>query len=245
MQTKRLLQTWGLPCFLLAGLAFASVDASAAEPTGASKRFRFHGDVDVLSFTHFNPDGDGRNVNTIGFGFGRVNGVDATIAIPTWSLGFGYVFLGGNAVVGAKFAFNLSSTGDEDDDGMGPVDSRVTIVGGQLIPYFRYIFLPGKRARPYMEGRFGVGGTTFSSVVETDPEQRFTSNTVYPAVGLGGGAHIFIIDAFSVDVGVNFDYLAPHTKSKTEFGGMTMEEDYGKDGDLINLAANVGFSAWF
>ncbi len=245
MQTKRLLQTWGVPCFLLAGLALSSVDASAAEPTGAGKRFRFHGDVDVLSFTHFNPDGDGRNVNTIGFGFGRVNGVDANIGIPTWSLGFGYVFLGGNAVAGAKFALNLSSTGTEDDDGMARVDSRRTVVGGQLIPYFRYIFLPGKRVRPYIEGRFGFGGTTVSTVVESNPELRGTFNTIYPAVGLGGGAHIFIVDAFSVDVGLNFDYLAPHTKSRTEVGNMSMEEDFSKDGDLINLAANVGFSAWF
>ncbi len=245
MQTKRLLQTIGLPCLLLAGLALASADASAAAPSNQSKRFRFHGDLDVLSFTHFNPDGNGRNDNTIGFGIGRVNGVDATIALPTWSLGLGYVFLDGNAVVGAKVAFNLSSRGGEEDPGTGPAESRDTTVGGQLIPYFRYIFMQGSRARPYLEGRFGFGGSTFSSVIESDPESRTTTNVIYPAVGLGGGAHIFIVDAFSVDLGLNFDYLAPHSKTREEIGNMTTDEDFSKNGDLINLAANVGFSAWF
>lgn len=224
----------------------ASTDASAAEPTNAGKRFRFHGELDFLSFSHFNPDGDGENLNTIGFGFGRTTGVDAFVRPPIWSLGFGYVFLDGNAIVGGRFAFNLQSTSDEQDDGAGDfVDSRTTTVGGQLIPYFRYLFLPGKRLRPFAEARFGVGGTTVTTRTETSPETTNTTNVVYPAVGLGGGVHVFIVDAFSVDAGITFDYLAPHAKTRAEAAGMSTETDYEKQGDFINLAAQVGFSAWF
>ena len=112
----RLLRHWGLPALTLAGLVLASTDASAAGPSNAGKRFRFHGELDVLSFSHFNPDGDGDNTNTIGFGFGKTTGVDAFLAVPSWSLGFGYVFLDGRAVAGGKFVFDLASSGDEADE---------------------------------------------------------------------------------------------------------------------------------
>jgi len=243
---SRTLRALALPALAAAGVAFASTGASAAEPSNTGKRFRFHGELDVLSFSHFNPDGDGDNTNTLGFGLGRTTGVDSLIRPPIWSLGFGYVLLNGNAVVGGRFAFNLSTTGDENEDVVGnTTPSRTTAVGGELVPYFRYLFLPGKRARPFVEGRFGFGGSASSTRVETDPEEVTSFSEIHPIVGIGGGAHIFLIDAFSIDLALTFDYAAPHTKSRTEIGDITMEEDYSKAGDFINLAAQAGFSVWF
>ncbi|MBV1856858.1 MAG: hypothetical protein KUG77_00505, partial [Nannocystaceae bacterium] len=168
------------------------------------------------------------------------------LAPPVWSLGFGYVFLGGNAIAGGRFAFNLETTGDEDDDGLGnPAPSRTTAVSGELVPYFRYLFLPGKRVRPFIEGRFGFGGRASATRTESDPEERTSFSEIHPIVGIGGGAHIFLLDAFSVDLALTFDYAAPHTKSRTEVGDTTMEDDYDKFGDFINLAAQAGFSVWF
>lgn len=243
--TSRTLRALALPALAAVGLAFASTDASAAEPTNTDKRFRFHGELDVLSFSHFNPDGDGENRNQLGFGFGRTTGLDAQLAVPSWSLGFGYVFLGGNAIVGGRFVFNLETEGDEADEMGELVSSRTTVVSGQLVPYFRYLFLPGKRVRPFAEGRFGFGGSAGGTRLETNPETRSSISTIYPIVGVGGGAHIFLIDAFSIDVGLTFDYAAPHTKTSFESGDTTTEEDYDKDGDFINLAAQAGFSVWF
>ncbi|MGH1348182.1 MAG: hypothetical protein ACRBN8_41895 [Nannocystales bacterium] len=240
------LRALALPALAAAAVAFASSGASAAEPTNTGKRFRFHGELDVLSFSHFNPDGDGENTNRLGFGFGRPTGADRLLVPPVWSLGFGYVFLGGNAIVGGRFAFNLDTEGDEDDGGPGgPVPSRTTAVSGQLVPYFRYLFLPGKRARPFIEGRFGFGGSAGSTRIETDPEQLYSFSEIHPIVGVGGGAHIFLIDAFSIDLALTFDYAAPHTKGRSEVGDVIIEEDYSKDGDFINLAAQAGFSVWF
>lgn len=242
----RLLRSWGLPCLALTGLVLASTEASAAEPTNSGKRFRFHGELDVLSFSHFNPDGNGENTNTIGFGFGKTTGIDSYLFVPSWSLGFGYVILDERAVVGGRFVFDLTSTSDEEDDGAGDfVDSRATVVSGQLVPYFRYIFMPGKRARPFLEGRFGLGGSAISTTTTTDPETRSSTSVIYPIVGFGGGAHIFIVDAFSIDLAATFDYAAPHAKSRFEAGDMSTEEDYDKVGDFINIAAQVGFSVWF
>lgn len=243
---SRTLRALALPALVAAGVAFASTDAAAAEPSNTGKRFRFHGELDVLSFSHFNPDGDGENTNILGFGFGRPTGIDRLYAPPVWSLGFGYIFLDGNAIVGGRFAFNLDTTGDEDDDPTGgTASSRTTAVSGQLVPYFRYLFLPGKRARPFIEGRFGFGGSAGATTLETDPEARSSFSEIHPIVGIGGGAHIFLLDAFSIDLGITFDYAAPHSKSRTEVGDITMEDDYDKDGDFINLAAQAGFSVWF
>ena len=242
---SRTLRALALPALAAVGVAFASTDASAATPTNTGKRFRFHGELDVLSFSHFNPDGGGDNFNTVGFGFGRTTGVDALLFPPSWSLGFGYVFPGGSAIVGGRFAFNFETTGDEEDDMGQAFSSRTTAVGGQLVPYFRYLFLPGKRVRPFLEGRFGFGGSSGSTRIETDPEIQTSFSEIHPIVGIGGGAHIFLIDAFSLDLALTFDYAAPHTKSRSEAGGITMEEDYDKAGDFINLAAQAGFSVWF
>jgi hypothetical protein len=224
-------------------MVLASTDASAAEPTNTGKRFRFHGELDLLSFTHFNPDGDGDNFNTIGFGFGKTTGIDSYLFVPSWALGFGYVILDERAVVGGRFVFDLTSTSDDDDDGFD--DARATVVSGQLVPYFRYIFMPGKRARPFLEGRFGLGGSAVSTT-DNDSNDRDSLSVIYPIVGFGGGAHIFIVDAFSLDLAATFDYAAPHAKTRNETAGVTVEDDdYDKVGDFINVAAQVGFSVWF
>lgn len=242
---SRTLRALALPALAAAGVAFASTGASAAEPTNTGKRFRFHGELDVLSFSHFNPDGGGENRNNLGFGFGRTTGVDAQLLVPSWSLGFGYVFLDGNAIVGGRFVFNLETEGDEADEAGEFVSTRETVVSGQLVPYFRYLFLPGKRVRPFIEGRFGFGGSSVATRRETNPETRGSVSTIYPIVGIGGGAHIFLVDAFSIDAGLTFDYAAPHAKGRFDDGDTTTDTDYEKVGDFINLAAQAGFSVWF
>ena len=175
----------------------------------------------------------------------ELNRVDSLLAPPSWSLGFGYVFLDGNAIVGGRFAFNLQSSGDDDESAGETVSARSTGVSGELVPYFRYLFMPGKRVRPFLEGRFGFGGSASSRRVDSDPELRSSASEIHPLVGIGGGAHVFLLDAFSIDLALTFDYAAPHTKSRTEAGDISMEEDYSKAGDFINLAAQAGFSVWF
>ena len=172
-------------------------------------------------------------------------GVDSLLFVPSWSLGFGYVFLDGNAIVGGRFVFDLTSQTFEDDDEFGDTeDYRQTIVSGQLVPYFRYLFRPGTKIRPFLEGRFGFGGSATASESDSGANSA-NSSTIYPIVGAGGGAHFFIVDAFSVDAGLTFDYAAPHVKSRVESGDVVVETDYEKTGDFINIAAQAGFSVWF
>lgn len=238
----------GLPstCLLAGAMSLVAVEANAAEPSNTGKRFRFHGETDLFGVTHFNPDGNGDNTNTVGFGFGRLTGIDASLAPPMWALGLGYIILDGNAIVGGRFSFAVNTTRDEDQQNNdGPRDdTRVTVVGGQFVPYFRYLFRPGRRVRPFLEGRFGLLGVT-TSVRNDDDSSESTTNAVGPIVGISGGAHFFIVDAFSVDVGGAFDYVAPHSRTERRDGDVREENDYSKNGDAINFGIVAGFSAWF
>ena len=258
--------TIAIPTLAVAATLLTGTDASAAEssddapyrgsvsteapnrvdaPDNAGSRFRFHGELDALSFSHFNPSGDGSSRNSFGFGLGRTTGTDMLIAPPSWALGFGYVLSGGNAIVGGRFAFNLETSDDETDEMGEAFSSRTTVVGGQFVPYFRYLFRPGERVRPFLEARIGFGGSSSTARVDTDPELRASIMEIHPTAGIGGGAHIFLINAFSVDLGVTADYAAPYMKSRLENGDTETESDYDKRGDFFNLAAQVGFSVWF
>jgi hypothetical protein len=237
----------------LFGLGAWSNTADAAPAGSRSKRFRFHGQTDVFGFTHFNPDGSGApDINTVGFGFGRLRAIDRNLfnpagggilligtAAPSWGLGFGFLLLDSQLEIGARFSFAVDGTFWEDSD------DRLTVVGGQLVPYVRGIFLPQSQFRPYVEGRFGLGGAAVN--FEDESSGTITrGNTVYPVVGIGGGVHMFILESFSFDLGLNFDYFAPHSRSEIDPDvGPTVEEDYEKDGDAISLGIMAGFSVWF
>ncbi len=226
----------------------STAEAKPPGPGAQDARFRFHGETDFLGFTHINPDGAGDSFNMVGFGFGRPTLIDSgpifINARPTWSLGFGYVFhpvsaFSGN--VGARFAFVVDGVGNDNPDD----DVWTTLVGGNFVPYFRFIFLPGRTFRPYAEIRFGLGGSS-RIVNDRDADAKVTTSSIYPAVGAAGGVHIFIIDAFSFDVGGSLDYYAPHGRTHVdpEPPGAP-DPEWEKAADVLNIAIQAGFSVWF
>lgn len=234
----------GLP--VCAALAVASwvapASAQDSTPRARGKRFRLHADTEFFGFTHIDDETgmDPVDTNIVGFGIGRPPLLDTNFFVrPVWGVGFGYAFLQQRAVVGARLAFAVDGIFDDDDVD----DDSTTLVAGLFVPYFRWIFLPGRTFRPYVEGRFGLGGST--STFRAASDTRMTTSTIYPTVGAGGGVHIFIIDAFSVDLGLNVDYLAPHSKTTNEVMGMIDEGDFEQDSNVVNLAALAGFSVWF
>ena len=246
--------------FVLALMVVAWVAPAAAAPAGSSraKRFRLHADTEFFGFTHFDdrrdPPSARRDSNLVGFGIGRPTLLDSGVCAggrlgqcvlsvrPTWGLGFGYAFAEQRAVIGARFAFTVDGVFFPD------ADESFTLVGGQFVPYFRWIFLPEKRFRPYVEGRFGLGGGSIA-FRDDDGDERARTGIIYPTVGFGGGLHIFVVDAFSVDLGLNFDYVAPHSRARTETTvlGVTVinERDWEQDYNIINFGALAGFSIWF
>jgi hypothetical protein len=227
------------------------VSAGAApEPSASATRFRLHGRLDLLSFHHYDPNGPGIAINNLGLGLGRTTLADSGLdpyglvrgVRPFWSLGFGVALLQSRLNIGAKFAV-LADLGWIRDDREGSSD-RSTIVSGTLVPYLRWIFLPGRRYRPFVEAHVGLGGGALS-YDENTVGTRGTKHMIWPQVGAMGGVHFFVVDGFSIDLGLGLDYWTPFSRRRFEGREGTADEDFVKDGDLVNVAVSCGGSVWF
>lgn len=240
-------------CIGLYSLSLAGDAAAAPNVKGANgKRFRLHIDTNVFDFVHFDADGGPMGgddeSNSIGFGPGRPTLIDGSAGLiglfprPLLGIGFGYVFLGNRAIIGGRLSFSVDGSDIGDDDG------RATLVSGQLVPYFHWMFLPGRWVRPYVEGRFGFGGgsTTLHEDLDMDGEQddQTTRHLIFPTFGVGGGVHLFPVEYFSVDLGLDLDYVAPHTRQTSSVDGFE-DTEWDKVGDAVGLAIRAGLSVWF
>ena len=224
-------------------------------------RFRFHGAMDAFGFQYGVPQGEdldavddpdpeavlgasataeGPAFNRLGVGLGRLSladdaGMQLLRPMPGWSIGFGVMFAEYRAVAGAR----VHVAYDNLDRGEGP---RIGLVSGHFVPYLRWLGRAGERVRPYGELRFGLGG---GAIAQRTDEGSGVVRTLYPTVGLEAGAAIFIVDYFSVDVGLGADYFAPFGRAKAESGGTTVRSDWLRSADVLNAAVTVGFSVWF
>ena len=245
--------------FALSFAAYAT-DAEAAKPRakGAyNKPFRLHFDTDALGFTHVDYDGDaGGNRdadrdNGLGFGVGRLTLVDGgslgTVTLfPQFGIGFGYAFLNTRAIVGARFSMAV------DGNNLGE-DFKTTVFRGQFAPYFQWMFLPGSWVRPYVEGRVGIGGGVINSKDVNMGGSVTTSvtNVLYPFGGPGGGVHLFPVDYFSVDLGLNLTLAGVYAKDHQTVDNpdpipdVTTQHDWNNQAFVLNLSAMVGVSTWF
>jgi hypothetical protein len=230
-----------LPLALVASFTLVGGEARA------DKKGRIHADSEVLGFSHIDPDGGGSSnaTNAIGVGLGRPTLNDAGYYIvpprSLFGLGGAFGFARERAFVGAKVAFLFDTTGVGDDD-----DVHASFVGGQFVPYFQWIFLPGRKIRPWVEARVGMGGgaSSFDFNDEMDSYRR-TDHLIYPLVGGGGGAHFFVVDAFSIDLGLNVDYLAPHGRTtRDDDVDLGEVENWNHAADVVNLSALLGLSVW-
>ncbi len=236
-------------------LSFAaySADAEAARPRpkGADgKPFRLHFDTDLMGFTHYNRDGgaggneDADRDNSLGFGIGRLTLGDARLNML--GIGFGYGFLNTRAIVGARFSMVV-------DGGNLGEDTKDTYFRGQFAPYFQWMFLPDSWVRPYVEGRFGIGGSvnTVNTIdPPTDVRTRDVSQTLYPFGGVGGGVHLFPVDYFSVDLGLNINLAGEYLKGSQHIDNPTgpdvdNDTDWDNSAFIFSLSAMVGVSTWF
>jgi hypothetical protein len=239
----------------LVALAFALAPSEAAAKPKAKgaygKPWRLHFETEFLGVTHFNPDGgdddpDEKQTN-VGFGIARPSVLDdhgalvggAVFGRPLFGVGFGYAFSKERAIVGGKLALTVDGIDVGDD-------TNETLVGGRLVPYFQWMFLPGSWVRPYVEVRLGFGGAARVTSDPDDPDVEFTQHFIYPLVGAGGGVHLFPVDYFSVDLGLNFDYVAPHARDTFDGDPPPGEdESWDKLGDLVNFGVLLGASVWF
>jgi len=245
-------------------LALAPHEANAAPPIhgGKDKRFRLSVDSEVFGWANFNPDEDNPddpaepNTNIVGFGVNRWSLIDsptdvATLAVarPLLNVGLGYVFAKERAIVGGRIGFAVETIPDDGEDDMS--QDSLTGASGMLVPYFRWVFRPGTWARPYVEGRLGMAGTSARSVNRPDAGGQITNtvDVLTPVFGVGGGVHLFPTEYFSIDLGLNYDLRAPHQKSLSRIEndqGDTVEdrEDWDRQSVINGLGVLLGFSVW-
>lgn len=227
-------------------LSYAAFDAEAAKPRakGAdNKPFRLHFDTDAFGFTHVDYDGtngndDADKDNNVGFGIGRLTLADSTL--NSMGIGFGYGFLNSRAFLGARFSLVV------DGSSLGE-DGKSTNFRSQFQPYFQWMFLPGSWVRPYVEARVGIGGGVITTVENPGmpTEVRHVNNTLFPFGGVGGGVHLFPVDYFSIDLGLNLTMAGAFAKGKDISDTVTVKRDWDNQAFVFNLAAMVGVSTYF
>jgi hypothetical protein len=204
-------------------------------------RLRLNIESEALGGSYFASDSEGVD-DSLSFGFGLarpslVDGGNAVFARPLLSIGLGYLFPGERAILGAKVAFTVDGYGIQNAD-------RLVAVGGRLVPYFQWMFLPERWARPYVEVRAGFGGSGTTARDRDGVDGRVTTGFIYPMVGAGGGVHLFPREWFSIDLGLNVDYVAPFSRTKAD-EDPPGDSDWDKVGDVINFGLALGVSAWF
>ncbi|MBC8072254.1 MAG: hypothetical protein IAG13_28290 [Deltaproteobacteria bacterium] len=205
-------------------------------------RLRVHVDTEVLGGAWSRTeaaDGSG-NEDTISFGGGLArpslldNGT-AVFSRPVFGFGLGYVFADDHAVLGAKLAFTVDGYNIDSD-------ANTVALGGRFVPYFQWMFMPEHWVRPYVEVRVGFGGS--SATQDLEDTGKTTGLVIYPMVGAGGGLHLFPREWFSVDLGLNVDYVAPYTRTTYRDDDQD-DTDFDKAADVVNFGVLLGMSVWF
>ncbi|MBC8072325.1 MAG: hypothetical protein IAG13_28645 [Deltaproteobacteria bacterium] len=203
---------------------------------------RVHVDSEALGGAWIRTDGTDETPSDsslqFGAGLARPSLLDSNAAVfsrPMFGFGLGYVFAEDRAIVGAKLSVSVDGYNIDSD-------SRTLAVGGRLVPYFQWMFMPDRWIRPYVEARVGFGGS--ADVADDDDTGRTTGHVIYPLVGAGGGVHMFPRDWFSVDLGLNVDYAAPF--GRTTFRNDDLDDtDWEKAADVVNFGILLGMSTWF
>lgn len=256
----------GLAAFLIAGAV------SAAEPVRytAEKKLRLHFDTDLFGWTQGrrwyepedrpDPDPNAR-INIIGFGAIRPLLIDRTSS-GSFDFGTGTVYTGGSmfalglgygvhrhVVVGARLGLAFDRMRPRSDaviDANGSTTFR--FFSGVFTPYIEVLPIPEGRILPYFLFRAGLAGSAVGTRTAMEPVDTLgRQSAISPTLGVGAGAHFFLIPQFSLDLGLNFDYrwIFSRDYSKNFATGDTVEADWTRSIQGFNLGLNLGLSVWF
>ncbi len=152
--------------------------------------------LSLLNFTRtkWNFDSDeGYSVSNFRFG-----------PVPMSRIGFGIGFSSnGHAFFGARVILGISTqkwkeAGDSSDDD----DEKYLKLDYALLPYFEYTFGTG-RVKPFLSLQVGLDGTYERAKWEElggDYSSTWINATNMGVIGLGGGVHIFLASAISLDL---------------------------------------------
>lgn len=142
-------------------------------------------------------------------------------------------------VVGARIDF---SADPHDDDGTATVTIRAAVS-----PYVELMFMRDRHVRPFVHLRAGVGGgRTFVRRGERSLESAGES-IVYPTVGVGAGAHVFLSEEVSFDALLSLDHR--WNVRRSEGTEATPSDITPGRWNLLDTSVSaglmLGFSRWF
>lgn len=260
----------------LSGLAAVAAlliagSAGAADPVRytAEKKLRLHIDTDLLSWTQrrdwYEPDARPSpdphdRTNAIGFGVARPLMIDRTggdvlfTGTSQFALGVGYG-VHRHVLIGARLGFAFDRVRDRNDiDDMSNPDSFQVqrFFGASFTPYIEILPIPEGRILPYILFRGGFAGAAagIRSRTEAGPivvDTLSRTSVIAPTIGVGAGAHFFVIPQFSLDLGLNFDYrwILARQVGKDLENGSTTKTDWERNSQAFQLGLNLGLSVWF
>lgn len=260
---------------LLAALAVLLVagSASAAEPVRytAEKKLRLHIDTDLFSWTQGRdwytpenrPDVDTHDrINIIGFGAMRPLLIDRASG-GAFDFGTGAIFAGGSmfalgmgygihrhVILGARLGLSFDRLRGRSDNDVDGNYTAYRFFGAVFTPYIEVLPIAEGRVLPYFLFRTGVAGAAFGTYTQAEFAGQHVDGLsrdsgISPLVGVGAGAHFFLIPQFSLDLGLNFDYRWIFARNLTRMDGATTKTDWERSSQAFNLGLNLGLSVWF
>lgn len=260
-----------LAVFLVAG----SADAQDPRPRyTAEGKLRVHIDTSLFGWTQIRPwyDAPGslnpppmtnprERLNIIGFGAMRPLMIDQQYAnfgglggivngSSQFALGVGYG-VHRHVLIGARLglAFDRLRSRDEASDMMPDLYTSNRLFGAVFTPYIEVLPIPEGRVLPYIQFRTGFAGTAYGTRTHGGPagDSLARTSTISPIVGVGAGAHFFLIPQVSLDLGLHFDYRWNFSRGvqKDITSGAVVKSDWTHDTQAFQLALNFGLSAWF
>jgi hypothetical protein len=219
---------------------FAGVGALALAPAlcGAQVvkgKLRLGLDMRLMGFTAATTDYDNADLDDT-----KTRAFTLGVGNPQLGVGVGYSVIDG-LVIGARFALGFSST-KSDPDGAGNNDKYRTF-DVVALPYVEYAFDLGKRVAPFLIAALGYECFLVKDISYEDDNDPYGKDVTNLFVfGAGGGAHFFLVDAFSLDA------------SLLAFGGVgggkaedgDDNDSHAEDRSLrsFDLELLFGFSGW-
>lgn len=250
--------------------------AHAAEPVRytAEGKLRLHVDTSLFGWTQVRPwyrPEDRPDINThdrtniIGFGAARplmIDGAGGTSGLygldgsifsggSMFALGLGYG-VHRHVLIGARLGLSFDRVRGRSDDEEPDVLDVYRFFSATFTPYIEILPIAEGRVLPFILFRGGVSGAAFGHrttaslgpLGEVDTLGR--TSAISPLVGVGAGAHFFLIPQFSFDLGVNFDYRWGLTRQyDRDTEGVVTKSDWDRSFQAFNLGLNLGLSVWF
>jgi hypothetical protein len=200
-------------------------------------RHRLHIDTDLFAWRRWagwnDEASDDDRVDSLSIlGGVPLYGSPGGVGGPTGNVKAGYAYgLTDRVLLGFRLGLGwqrLSSPG---------TDAASGLFSASFVPYFEFVFRPGRAVRPFLGARVGLIG---ASVVDRDGDTSARVGTIGPTMGVLTGLHAFIGERVSLDPGISFDYQLAYARSRTE-AASTGFESLAR---IPNLAVTLGLSVW-